>query len=165
MSEMTLLLEEEEEEEVEDMGSYNHSTVQANLAFVFKQLGNYSVAIELSLDSSSLDKTRYNVKDELIPDVCIYPKRDLSIPFDILKMDEMPLLVVEVLSPRQFIASLLEKFRAYFALGIISCWLVEPTTRTVHVYTSMTQWQTFTVADVIHDPALNIDIPCAEVFV
>jgi len=161
MSETALLLDEEE---VDDMGSYNHSTVQANLAFVFKQLGNYSVAIELSLDSSSLDKTLYNVKDELIPDVCIYPKRDLSIPFDILKMEEMPLLVVEVLSPRQFIASLLEKFKAYFALGVKSCWLVEPTTRTVHVYERMTQWQTFAADDTIHDLVLNIQIPCSEIF-
>lgn len=162
MSEITLRLDEEQE--YDDMGSYNHSTVQANLAFVFKQLGNYSVAIELSLDSSSLDPTLYRVKDELIPDVCIYPKRDLSIPFDILKMAEMPLLVVEVLSPRQFIASLLEKFKAYFALGVNSCWLVEPTTRTVHVYASMTQWQTFAADDTIHDPVLNSRIPCSEIF-
>ena len=39
MGEMTLLLDEEQE--IEEMGSYNHSTVQANLAFLFKRLGKY----------------------------------------------------------------------------------------------------------------------------
>lgn len=66
MGETTLLLDEEKE--VGDLGSYNHSLVQGNLVFAFKRLGKYSVLVELSLDSSSLDPTRFPVKDELIPD-------------------------------------------------------------------------------------------------
>jgi len=162
MREMTLLVDEEQE--FDDMGSYNHSTVQANLAFLLKRLSKYSVSIELSLDSSSLDPVRFKVKDELIPDVCIYPKRDLSIPFDILKMDDMPLLAIEVLSPRQFSSSLLEKFNAYFTLGIKSCWLVDPITHTVHVYSNITHWRTFAMDEVINDQVLDIQIPVAEIF-
>lgn len=162
MSEMTLLLDEEQE--IDEMGSYNHSTVQANLAFLFKRLGKYSVAVELSLDSSQLTAGFFNIKDELIPDVCIYPKRDLSIPFDILKMEEMPLLIVEVLSPRQFLTSLLEKFKAYFALGVRSCWLVDTVTHTVHVYSSMTQWRTFSMDETVDDQVLHIQIAASEIF-
>lgn len=154
----------EEEQEFDDMGSYNHSTVQANLAFLLKKIGTYSVSIELSLDSSSLDPALYQVKDELIPDVCIYPKRDLSLPFDILKMADMPLLAVEVLSPRQFATSILNKFNAYFALGIKSCWLVDPVTRSVHVYATITQWRTFSIDDKLEDTVVAIEIPVREIF-
>lgn len=94
----------------------------------------------------------------------LYPKRDLIIPFDILKMTEMPLLVVEVLSPRQFLSSLVEKFSAYFALGVKSCWLVDPTTHTVHVYSSLTNCHTFAASDTVDDQVLDIQIPVAEIF-
>lgn len=162
MSELRVMVDEERE--FDDMGSYNHSTVQANLAFLLKRLGRYSVSIELSLDSSGLDSELYGVKDELIPDVCIYAKRDLSLPFDILKMADMPLLAVEVLSPRQFATSILSKFHAYFALGVRSCWLVDPTTRTVHVYASITEWRSFSVDDTLADEALEIELAVREIF-
>lgn len=168
MSELTLLLDQpyspDEGAEFDDMGSYNHSTVQANLAYLLKGLGRFSVSIELSLDSSALDTALYKVKDELIPDVCIYLKRDLSVPFDILKMNEMPLMVVEVLSPRQYVTSLLEKFHAYFALGIRSCWLVDPATHTVHIYATMTEWRTFGMDETLDDQTLAIQLPVAAIF-
>ncbi len=49
-------------------------------------------------------------------------------------MQEMPKLVIEVISPRQGSFSIIEKFQAYFALGIQSCWLVDPITAVVSVY-------------------------------
>jgi Uma2 family endonuclease len=146
------------------MGSFNHSTVQANLAYLLKRIGKYTVSVELSLDSSSLDPNLFDVKDELIPDVCIYPKRKLLSPFDILKMEEMPLMVAEVLSFRQFQSSLIKKFEAYFALGIKSCWLVDPVTRNVHIFTSINNWQTFSIDDELKDEKLDIQFPVAEVF-
>ena len=42
----------------------------------------------------------------------------------------------EILSPKQDTYDILEKFKAYFALGITSCWLVAPALRTVTVYAS-----------------------------
>ena len=89
-------------EEFDDMGSFNHSTVQANLAYLLKRTGKYTVSVELSLDSSSLNKDQFNVKDEVIPDVCIYPKRRLAQPRDILKMAEMPLMIITRLSETAF---------------------------------------------------------------
>lgn len=156
-------LEERGEGEFDDTGSHNHSMVQANLAYLFKQLGGYSVYIELSLDVRAYDLAYLDIKDELIPDVCIYPKRPLSIPHDILRMTEMPLLAVEVLSPRQGTYSILQKFEAYFALGVPSCWLVEPGTRVVHVYFGPSERATFSSGNVI-DERLNIEIPISEIF-
>ncbi len=154
---------EMEAEEFDDMGSHNHAMVQANLAYLFKRLATYTVFIELSLDVSHLDRERYQVKGELVPDVALYPKRSLSLPHDILRMTEMPLLVVEILSPRQGTASILEKFEAYFALGISSCWLVDPLTQTVHVYQSATDRATFSTGEVV-DTSLDIRMPISEIF-
>lgn len=78
-------------------------------------------------------------------------------------MAEMPLLAVEIQSPRQGTYGILQKFEAYFALGIQSCWLIEPTTRVVHVYVDPTERITFTTGNVI-DKKLNIEIPVADIF-
>ena len=159
-----LVLDREEEQEFDDMGSFNHSTVQTNVAHILKLTGKYTVPIELSLDSSSLDTTKHNFKDELVPDVCVYPKRQLVKSGDILKMEEMPLIAIEVLSFRQFPSTLVEKFDAYFALGIQSCWLVDPLTQSIHVYSSIDKWQTFGISDVLSDEKFEIQFPVTEVF-
>lgn len=158
-----MLIPDQEVEEFDDMGSHNHSMVQANLAYLFKLQGNYSVYNELSLDVSNLDAERYHVKGEVVPDICIYPKRSLSLPHDILRMKEMPLLVVEVLSPRQGTGIILEKFDAYFALAIQSCWLVDPLTQTVHVYHSPTNRVSFSEGTVV-DTTTGIEMSLAEIF-
>ena len=151
-------------EEVSDnMGSYNHSAIQANLAFLLKQTRQYSVFTELSLDVSHLDPNQLKSKDEVKPDVCIYPRRGLSRPYDILKMVEMPLLAIEILSPRQAAYEILQKFEVYFILGVKSCWLVDPTTEVVAVYSALKQHQTFSAGDII-DVVLDIRLPLAEVF-
>ena len=150
-------------EETGDMGSYNHSTVQANLAFLFKRTGRYSVSTELSLDISRFQADQSKLGNEIKPDVCIYPKRGLSRPYDILKMTEMPLVAVEILSPKQGAYEILEKFEVYFALGVKSCWLVDPTTEIVAVYSAFDQHQTFSAGEIV-DNTVGIHIPLAEVF-
>ncbi|MEM7348769.1 MAG: Uma2 family endonuclease, partial [Chloroflexota bacterium] len=82
----------------------------------------------------------------------------------ILKMEEMPLVAIEVLSFRQFTSTLVEKFAAYFDLGIQSCWLVDPLTRSIHVYSSMDKWQTFSINDTLLDEKFDIQFPVAQVF-
>ena len=162
MSELTLV--RDEEQEFDDMGSFNHSTVQANLAYLLKRIGKYTVSVELSLDSSGLDKSIFNFKDELIPDICVYPKRQLVKSDDILKMTEMPAIAIEVLSFRQFPSTLVEKFKAYFSLGVQSCWLVDPVTRIIHVYSAADQWRSFSIEGELVDELLDIRFSVAEVF-
>jgi len=61
-------------EELGELGSYNHSYLQAKLSSIFFIQGDYSAFTELSLDVSGLDdeilKTKY--KDSIKPDVCLY---------------------------------------------------------------------------------------------
>jgi Uma2 family endonuclease len=80
-------------------------------------------------------------------------------------MSEMPLLAVEILSPKQELYEIWEKFRVYFELGIKSCWLVEPTTRVVTVYSSSQSWQAFSGDDEVIDQKLNIRLLISEIFV
>ncbi len=152
-----------EEEEFDDMGSYNHSLVQGNLAYLIRAHSDYSAFVELSLDASSLDSSQYpGIKDELKPDVCVYPRRSV-VDLDILAMDEMPELAVEVISPRQGALGIVQKFQAYFALGIRSCWLVDPITSVVRVYHPNQASTTFASGEVV-DKVVNIKIPVHDIF-
>lgn len=152
-----------ESEEFVDMGSFNHSSIQANLAFLFKRLGIYRVSTELSLDVSGADLKGLLSQEEIKPDVCLYSKRSLSRPFDILRMSEMPLLVVEILSPRQGTEEILRKFAVYFQLGVKSCWLVDPATEIVVVYRALDQHKTFSEGELV-DATMDIQLPIDEIF-
>lgn len=54
-------------------------------------------------------------------------------------------------------------FEIYFALGVKSCWLVDPTTAVVSVYTTIDQNQTFSTGEVV-DSTLDLRLPLAEIF-
>ncbi len=156
-------LADPETEESWETGSHNHSAIQANLTYLLKRAETYSVYTELSLDTTTLDPQKFKFKDEIKPDVCVYPKRGLIRPFDILKMSEMPLLAIEVLSPKQSAYEILEKFAAYFALGVKSCWLVDPLTAVVSVYSSLNAHQNFTAGEVV-DRVIGLQLAFDEIF-
>ncbi len=162
MYELTI---EDQTEEFADMGSFNHGYLQARLTVLFDRIGIYTPVNELSLDVGSIDLSQFDVrsKEEMKPDIALYPKRGLSRPTDILRMAEMPLLAVEILSPKQGTYDILEKFKVYFALGIQACWLVEPALNTVTVYASLTQWKTFSSGEVI-DEIVGIRCLIDEIF-
>jgi Uma2 family endonuclease len=162
---MYAVMTEDEIEEFEDMGSFNHGYIQVRLGILFDRTGQYTPVNEVSLDVSDVDLSQFELKskEEVKPDICLYPKRGLSRPKDILKMKEMPLLAVEILSPKQGTYDILEKFRLYFELGIQSCWLIEPAINTVTVYAAPDDWQTFSKEEVI-DEKLGINIPVSEIF-
>jgi Uma2 family endonuclease len=157
-----------EEEEIQEVGSLNHSCLQANLTTLLKNTGKYTVCTELSLDISQLDMNQFNLKtkEELKPDICIYPKRKINPSHDILKMSEMPLLGIEVLSPTQTVQTILNKFEVYFALGIKSCWLIIPTSQLVTIYSSLNHFKNFAsgLSNEVIDEALDIRLPFQEIF-
>jgi len=161
---MTDLTTEYETEESYDRGSFNHGYLQARLVVLLGNIGNYTPVTELSLDISNLDLSKFDikVKEEIRPDICLYPKRKIDLTHDILKMSEMPLLAIEILSPKQGIYDILEKFKIYFTLGIKSCWLVIPATATVTIY-SPDDFKSFNSGEVV-DETLNIHLPIAEIF-
>lgn len=162
---LVLMSEEEEAEEYAEMSSFNPSYTQARLIVLLDKLGIYTPAPELSLDIKGIDLSKYDLRteEELKPDIALYPKRGRSQPRDILRMREMPLLAIEILSPKQGSYDILEKFKAYFDLGVTSCWLVDPALRTVTVYHATTDWETFSSSEVI-DEQLDVQLPLAAIF-
>lgn len=163
---MTLTIDEEEEnEEFDQVGSFNHGYTQARLIVLLDRIGGFTPISELSLDVRGTDLSQFDLrtKEELKPDIALYPKRGRSQPRDILRMREMPLIAVEILSPKQGTYDILEKFKAYFELGITSCWLVDPALRTVTVYAANDEWETFSTNEVV-DNQFNIRLPLAEIF-
>ena len=57
----------------------------------------------------------------------------------------------------------IRKFKAYFAMGIKTCWLVIPSTETVTVYTTPDSFHTYTEGNVI-DEVQDIVLPHKEIF-
>ncbi|RKZ75044.1 MAG: hypothetical protein DRR19_29620 [Candidatus Parabeggiatoa sp. nov. 1] len=129
----------------------------------------FRVKVELSLDASQIDLSQFGLKakDEIIPDVCLYLKgeRRTERGEDLLKMPEMPLLAIEILSPSQSVSSLVAKIKAYFALGVKSCWLVIPPTETVTVYSKPNEFTSFGAKNVeAIDEVMDIRLPIQEIF-
>jgi Uma2 family endonuclease len=155
------------ENQVQKMPSINHSYIQSRLILSFGDSDQFTTFTELSLDASQIDLSQFGLKtkDELIPDICLYegiyqfePRKDLT------KRADMPMLVIEILSPNQGMSDIMTKFDAYFALGVKSCWLVIPTNKTVTIY-SQNDFETFgDKEDEIIDKSLGIHIPTKKVW-
>jgi Uma2 family endonuclease len=79
----------------------------------------------LSLD---IDGKKYR------PDICLYPNRKANYWHDIVKMKEMPLLAIEILSINQIIQEVTDKFEVYFKAGIKSCGLVMPVPSSISIF-------------------------------
>jgi Uma2 family endonuclease len=151
------------------MSSKNPSLAVGRLAGLLFNDGRFTVMPELSLDMNLIDLAPYGLKakDELVPDICLYSKED-NIDFsdlDELKVTQIPLLAIEVLSPRQGINEIIAKFHAYFALGIKSCWLVIPVTKSITIYSQPNQPKTFDINDdELVDEVTDIRLPTQKIF-
>jgi Uma2 family endonuclease len=62
-------------------------------------------------------------------------------------LDVAPELVVEILSPYDSWSDVTRKLRDYFSIGVLLVWVVDPQTRTIYAYRSMTEVREFTESD------------------
>ena len=149
--------------------SKNHSLAVGRLAGLLYLDERFTVMPELSLDMNQIDLSQYGLKakDELVPDICLYPEEnqiDFS-DFDELKVKQVPLLAIEVLSPQQGISQIIAKFHAYFALGVKSCWLVTPVTKSITIYSQPGKPKTFDINDSeLIDEVIDIRLPTQKIF-
>ncbi len=153
------------------MGSLYHSNAQVKLGGLLDQEDRFFVAAELSLDISQHDLSEYRLdaKDELKPDVCAYiePPVVPDKEDDLLKVSQMPDLAIEILSPSQAVGYLIRKIKAYFELGVKSCWLVMPSLSEVRVFSQPHSYKTFDIqrnTDII-DEVMDIHLPIHKVFI
>ena len=136
------------------MGSKNHSFVQARLARFLDSLDKFNVFTELTIEINS---------NEYKPDVCLYPKFEIDYLEDNIKMTELPLLAIEILSPSQGFQELINKIKIYFTAGIKSAWLVMPFTKSIMVFSSFKNYEIFSKGNVI-DGLLEIELSINEIF-
>ncbi len=76
--------------------------------------------------------------NDYTPDISVYSWKhiDFGKGKDIVKMEEMPLLAVEILSPTQNMNELFDKAQIYLQGGIQSVWIVQPFAHTISVVIS-----------------------------
>ena len=88
--------------------------------------GRYRVAIELTLEF--IDGL------VLTPDISVLTKRPVDWGREPARCRDLPLMVVEILSPSQGYATTVEKIDAYFARGVQSVWEVNPAFRLIAIH-------------------------------
>lgn len=145
-----------EQERGKPMPSKVHSSIQANILFaVYPYRDRFRFMSELSLDLDGWWS---------VPDLVIYPKMDIDVRQDEIRVTTPPLCAIEIISPMQSLQELIDKSEAYFEHDVKSCWLVLPGLRSIYVFSSFDTFTTFTHTDTLLDDTLKISIPLAEVF-
>lgn len=81
-------------------------------------------------------------------------------------LDVSPEIIVEILSPGDSMPEVLQKLREYFAIGVVLVWLIDPTSKTVLVYRSLTNVRELTVNDELtgEDVLPGFVVKVAELF-
>ena len=113
-----------EEERGKPMPSFNHASIQTNLAVEFAQQREFRVCSELTLEFEGQPYT---------PDLSVYHREALDLRHDQIRRTDPPLLAVEIFSPRQGYQDVMEKLDIYFRNGVKSCWIVSPPLHTISI--------------------------------
>jgi Uma2 family endonuclease len=180
---LSLTKESSDNNGIAKMSSKNHGLIQARLAAVINVLDDYNVATELSLDVSDVNRqkilTKYGLTAtrELKADVAIYradefdfadpDDEDESNNIDSLRVQEMPISTMEIVSPSQSSYEILQKCRAYLAMGVKTCWLIDPNLKTIIVYSGAIRNKKTYLAEnnaEVEDAILNIKISIDKLF-
>lgn len=104
-------------------------------------------------------------RPDAVPDIAIYPTLQTDFLHDVASMTEMPLTVIEIVSPSQSDAEIVAKFEQYFDAGVKSCWLVLPIFQAISVYSAVGKYHFFTEDKTLTDPITGIELSLSEVFV
>jgi Uma2 family endonuclease len=81
-------------------------------------------------------------------------------------LDVAPELIVEVLSPGDRWTEVIEKLEEYFAIGVQSVWIADPTRQEVFVYHSLTEVIRFPTDETLSEEAIlpGFEVAVAELF-
>jgi Uma2 family endonuclease len=139
------------------MGSKHHSLIQ--LAIITQMVLNYNefykAVPELSLDLKGKEK---------IPDLSFYKKDAITYGKEEIRVKNLPLGVVEILSPTQALTDLVKKAKEYLNAGILSYWLVAPEVQSVYLYSQGDERKIYTHKDILIDTNLNIELDLSKIF-
>jgi Uma2 family endonuclease len=138
------------------MPSKNHAIIQTNLTGLLYAAyrRQYRILTEIRIEIDTVDYT---------PDLCVYPLLSFDSRHDEVRMTELPLTAVEILSPTQAVDELTAKFEVYFKAGVGSGWLVQPGLQTIFLLTPDGQIAPFH-NELLVDPTTGIELDLTEVF-
>ena len=139
------------------MPSLNHARIQASLVWLLttNYRKEYDILSELTID--------FPVKPA-VPDVCIYPITPADWQNDVIKRVDIPLLAIEILSPRQIFDDIIDKIqKIYFPAGMASAWVVLPSVQSVMIFTPNAKPQMFT-SGIMRDAASGFEIDLDKIF-
>ncbi|WP_020604294.1 Uma2 family endonuclease [Spirosoma spitsbergense] len=147
-------LSEYEVERGKPTPSKNHSIIQSNLLVALAT--NYGKQYRF-LSEISLETPRF------VPDIGIFPPMRFDPLHDQTKLNQVPVGVIEIISPSQTQEELVEKARQYFAAGVQSYWLVNPIFSIVHIMHSPDTYQNV-IEGTLTDEKLGISLEMSELF-
>jgi Uma2 family endonuclease len=138
-----------------DIPSRNHAVILANICGIFYPYRqNYRFYSQLAINLNGWDS---------IPDFCVYPISPIKWGEDELILTTPPLLVIEILSPKQALKELTDKFKEYFKNEVQSCWLVNPTLEEIIVF-DPTGGKAFYHQGIINDPITQMEADLKNIF-
>lgn len=138
------------------MPSKNHSFVQTRLIVVFAtQFEQFQILSEISLQLGETEK---------VPDLAIFKDIQFTPGNDEIRVEQTPLAVVEILSPKQNLGDLLAKAHTYFENGVGSYWLVLPDLKSIYVFNAPFESDVYTHKDILKDEVLGIELELKGIF-
>ena len=139
------------------MPSLNHAKVQYRLA---KYLG---LAYDAEFDILPELTINFPVK-AAVPDIAIYPKIADDWHADIIRRTELPLLAIEILSPKQVFDDILDNIhQIYFPAGLKSAWVVLPSAQSIMIFRPNTKPQTY-ASGIMRDEASGFELDLDKIF-
>ena len=147
-----------EKERGKPMPNLSHSILEPRIASAFQSqaVGRYLVAIELTLELA--DGTI------LTPDVTVLAKRPVHWSREPAHCRDLPILVVEIISPSQGYLSVVEKKDVYFANGVQSVWEVNPALKAVAIHRPDDSVPQLFQHGEARDPATGLTVRLEEIF-
>lgn len=137
--------------------SWNQALVQARLLTALHRLSGSSFAVLPSL-------TLIVEGEELTPDLSLFVGVVERMKHDVAATPDLPLAVVLILSSNRAFDAQVQVAEVYLAAGVRSCWLVEPTLRTIFVTNTRGVYQSFDRFQTLYDPATSIELELAPLF-
>jgi Uma2 family endonuclease len=122
--------------------------------FLGKYEDNYDIYLNLSLDLST---------GKVTPDLCFFTPEPSDWLEDEIRVKEVPLGVIEIVSPKQSTQDLVDKLDIYFGAGVQSCWIVIPTFKMINIFHAKHDYKTFMAGELL-DEKLGIKLNLEEVF-
>ncbi len=150
------MLSDYEIERGKPMPSKNHAIMQANLLLAIQpKYPQFRILPELTIDFPERDR---------VPDLAFYRQVAFTPGDDETVMTEIPVGLIEILSPNQSITDLMLKRSEYFGAGVQSYWIVLPDFMTIYVYHAPDKFDVFSKNEVLLDEKLGIELPLIEIF-